>query len=85
MSARRSTLLLSLCIGLATAIAYPYVDLALACRAPASEACVWGKAYFRLTMGVSIVVIGGAVSALVYGLLMWRRRRVSRDKTRESS
>jgi hypothetical protein len=80
MLSRRSSLLVSLCIGLAMAIAYPYVDLAFACRVPASEACVWGKAYFRLTMGVSIVVIGGLVSALVYGLLMWHRRRVSRDK-----
>ena len=75
MPSRRSSLLVAMGVGLATAIAYPYVDLALACRVPASEACVWGKAYFRLTMALSIVVVGGAVTALVYGFLMWRQRR----------
>jgi hypothetical protein len=75
MLRRRSSLLVAIGVGLATAVAYPYVDLALACRVPASEACVWGKAYFRLTMALSVVVLGGAVSAVVYGFLMWRRRR----------
>ena len=46
---------------------------------PISEPCVWGKAYFPLTLGASVVILGGAVTALLYAALMWRRRRQSRD------
>jgi len=51
------------------------VDVALACRVPISEACVWGKAYFPLTLTVSVVVLGGVVTGLVYAVLVWRRGR----------
>ena len=62
-------------MGLLTAVGYPFVDLAIACRAPTSEACVWGKAYLPFTLALSVVTIGSAVAALVYAGLMWRRRR----------
>ena len=39
-------------------IGYPVVDVDLACRIPISEACVWGKAYFPQTVGISVVVLG---------------------------
>jgi hypothetical protein len=69
---RRAALLISLSIGLAAGLAYPYVDIAIACRMPESEACVWGKAYFPLTLGLSLVLLGGAGSGLLYACLMWR-------------
>lgn len=54
-----ASLLVAVCLGLIAGIGYPYLDIALACREAASEACVWGKAYFSLTLTVSIVLIGG--------------------------
>lgn len=69
---RRAALLRALALGAAAGIAYPLVDLALACRAPGSEACVWGKAYLPLTLAVSLALVGGVVAALAYAVL--RRR-----------
>lgn len=69
----------ALSIGLVVGAGYPFVDVALACRAPTSEACVWGKAYFPLTLSVSVVVLGGVVTGLLYAVLIWHRRRQSRD------
>jgi hypothetical protein len=73
MRSRRSSFLIALAIGVLSGIAYPLVDLAIACRAPASEACVWGKAYLPLTLGVSFALLGGGVTALLYGVLRWKR------------
>jgi xanthosine utilization system XapX-like protein len=78
MLSRSSALLLALSAGLVVGIAYPYVDIAIACRAPMSEACVWGKAYFSLTLTVSVVLLGGVVAGVVYVVLRWRRDRQSR-------
>jgi hypothetical protein len=76
---RRFTLLIALAGGLMVGIGYPFVDVALACRVPISEACVWGKAYFPLTLGLSVVILGGLVTGSLYAVLTWRRRRKSRD------
>jgi hypothetical protein len=81
MRSRGFSLLSALAAGLVVGIGYPFVDVGLACRRPISEACVWGKAYFPLTLGVSVVLLGGAVTAVLYAVLMWRRRRQSRDST----
>lgn len=78
MLSRRSSLLTAFAAGLLVGISYPYVDIALACREPMSEACVWGKAYFALTMAVSVVLLGGIVTGVLYAVLMWRRHRQSR-------
>jgi hypothetical protein len=73
MLSRRSSLLTALAIGLLVGVTYPVVDLGLACRSPASEACVWGKAYLPLTLGVSVVLLGGLVAALLYAVLTRKR------------
>ena len=78
---RRALFLIALSVGLVVGIGYPFVDLVLACRRPISEACVWGKAYFPLTLGVSVVILGGGVTGLLYAALMWRRAGQSRDYT----
>ena len=71
---RRFPFLTALGVGLTVGIGYPFLDIALACRVPISEACVWGKAYFPLTLGLSAVVLGGAVTGLLYAMLTrWRR------------
>jgi hypothetical protein len=71
--------LTALATGLIVGIGYPFVDLALACRIPDSEACVWAKAYLPFTLGLSVVLLGGLVTALAYAALMWKRRRESND------
>jgi len=75
----RFPFLTALCVGLIVGIAYPIVDVGLACRVPTSEACVWGKAYLPLTLAVSEVLLGGIVTILVYAALMWRRRQTKDD------
>ena len=72
---RRSAFITAVIVGLLAALGYPFVDLAIACRAPTSEACVWGKAYLPLTLAISVVIVGGTVTALAYTGLVWRRRR----------
>lgn len=75
MLSRRTPLLIALFIGALIGIGYPFLDVALACRVPDSEACVWGKAYFPLTLTISVVVLGGVAAGLVYAVLIWRRSR----------
>ena len=75
MLGRRFSLLTSLTLGLIAGTAYPFVDLALACRATVSEACVWGKAYLPLTLGLSLVIVGGIVTLVTYLLLVRKRQR----------
>ena len=74
MFSRRGALLIALFIGLVVGVSYPYLDIAAACRIPESEACVWGKAYFPLTLGASLVFLGGPTAGLLYAALAWRRK-----------
>jgi hypothetical protein len=78
---RLSRFLIALSVGLAAGIGYPFVNVGLACRVPVSEACVWGRAYFPLTLAVSVVIVGGGVTGLLYALLVWRRRVQPDDLT----
>ena len=64
MLSKRSSLLLAFLGGLAVGVGYPYVDIAIKCRVPISEACVWGKAFFSLTLTVSVVLVGGITAEL---------------------
>ena len=74
MLSRRAALLWSLLVGLVVGGGYPCIDLVVACRIPASEACVWGKAYFPLSLGLSLVLLGGISAGLAYAWLAWRRK-----------
>jgi MFS family permease len=62
-------------LGVVAGAAYPLVDVALSCRVPESEACVWGKAYLPLSLGISIPIIGGVVAVAAYALWAWRSTR----------
>jgi hypothetical protein len=79
MLSRRTALLVALVSGLVVGLSYAYIDLAAACRIPDSEPCVWGKAYFPLTIGVSLVLLGGITAGLVYVALSWRRKNKKGD------
>lgn len=80
MLSNRSSLLVAFLGGLVVGIGYPYADIAIACRVPMSEACVWGKAYFSLTQTVSVVLVGGIAAGVIYAALAWLRHRQSRGK-----
>ena len=67
----RTRAIVSAIIGAAVGIAYPFVDVAVSCRAPGSEACAWGKAYFLLTLIVSVPLIGAVAAAAAYACLGW--------------
>jgi hypothetical protein len=77
MPTRRAALVLSLLVGLIVGAGYPFIDLIVACRTPISEACVWGKAYFPLTLGLSLVLLGGISAGLTYAVLAWFRSKDS--------
>lgn len=79
MTGRRAPLLMALGAGVAAGVGYPLLDLAGVCREPVSEACVWGRAYLPLVLAVSLVVVGGTVAGLLFGILAWRRRRAPDD------
>jgi hypothetical protein len=74
MSSHRSSLLVAIGNGLLVGVTYPFVDLGLTCRVPVTDACVWGKAFLPLTLGASILLLGGMVTALLYGFLVWKGR-----------
>ena len=78
MPSKRCSLLVAFFGGLAVGVGYPYVDIAIACRVPMSEACVWGMAYFSLTLTVSVILIGGIAAGVLYAALAWLRHRQSR-------
>ena len=58
---RTTRALVSLVVGLGA----PLVELALDCRVPSSEGCVWGRAYLPLSLGVGLVIF----APCVFGLL----------------
>ena len=62
-------------VGLIAGVAYPFVDILVRCHAPTSEACVWGKAYFMLTVAVSVPLIGAVAAAVAYTCIGWFTRR----------
>jgi hypothetical protein len=74
MSSQRSSLLVAIGNGLIVGVTYPFVDLGLTCRVTVTDACVWGKAFLPLTLGASILLLGGMVTGLLYALLVWRGR-----------
>ncbi len=75
MNSGRTKALIAVLLGLLAGLAYPIVDLAIACRIPDSEACVWGKAYLPLTFSLSIMLVGGVVAAVVFVALSMRNRK----------
>jgi len=75
VSGRAKQVVSAVIIGVVVGAASPFIDVALSCRAPESEACVWGKAYLPLSLSISIPLIGSVVAVLAYALMAWRTRR----------
>lgn len=53
-------------VGVLAGLAYPLIDVAVACAIPDSEACVWGKAYWPLNVALGIGLIGSFVGIVLY-------------------
>ena len=51
------------------AVAIPTGDLWLKCQQPASEACVWGKAYLPVSVAISCAIVGVPVFLVALALL----------------
>ena len=71
----RTRAILSAVVGLVVGVAYPFIDIAVRCHVPASESCVWGNAYFMLTVAVSVPLIGAVAAAVAYTCIGWLTRR----------
>jgi len=65
----------ALALGVLVALGVPYGELWRACRAPTSEACVWGKSLLPVSLAVGAGL--GAVAAAVGYVCAraWQRRR----------
>ena len=68
----RARAVVALAVGAVAGVAWPLLDVAMSCRVPASEACVWGKAYLPLTLGISIPVVGAVVAWVAHRVLSAR-------------
>jgi hypothetical protein len=80
-SSRLPAALVALAAGALVALGVPFGELWRACRAPTSEACVWGKALLPVSLGVG-VVLGIAAAAVAYAVVRaWQRRQAAHDGT----
>jgi hypothetical protein len=79
VNSRNRVLFTAITLGAVVGAAYPIIDLALACRVPESEACVWGKAFLALSLGISIPLVGGVVAVVAYAFMTWRNGKTRKQ------
>jgi hypothetical protein len=53
-------------LSIAIGIAFPHLELALKCRRPDSEACVWARSYWQLSIWIEPPIVA-AMAAIVLG------------------
>ena len=76
---RRVALIVALSI--AIGLAYPLLELALKCRRPDSEACVWARAYWHLSIWIEPPIVA-VIAAIVLAVAIAVVRRASRGRGR---
>jgi fructose-specific phosphotransferase system IIC component len=76
----RTSAIVALILGPAIGAACPFIQVAFECRAPESEACVWGKALLPVSVTISAVLVGAVVAAALFLGLEWRRRARERNE-----
>jgi hypothetical protein len=67
--ARGRHVALIVALSIAIGIAFPHVELALKCRRPESEACVWAKAYWHLSIWIEPPIVA-VIAAIVLAIAM---------------
>jgi hypothetical protein len=75
MRTRLAHAVIALSVGAFLALGLPLLDLWRDCRTPSSEACVWGRAYLPLTLGLGGVFALVVATAVYLGLRAWTARR----------
>lgn len=65
---RRLRLVVALLSGVLLGLAWPLADLALECRVPDSEGCVWGRSLLPITLAAG-AFLGLLLGAAAYALL----------------
>jgi hypothetical protein len=84
MSARTSAIV-ALVAGPLFGAALPVIQSAIEChRAPATEACVWGKTLLMVSIAVSSVVVGATAALFIFMVLEWLRRKREKPDDTES-
>ena len=66
-------------LSIAIGIVYPYFELALKCRRPDSEACVWATAYWHLSIWVEPPIVA-VIAAIMLAVAIAVGRRASSGK-----
>jgi hypothetical protein len=66
-------------LSLVVGITVPLGDLALDCRQPDAESCLWGGAYLTLTLGLGVVLLAPLVFGALTLLAMLRRPKHGPD------
>ncbi|MFN2565065.1 MAG: hypothetical protein ABR499_08675 [Gemmatimonadaceae bacterium] len=76
LDSRAVRILIATLVGVVAALAVPLGNLWLKCQQPASEACVWSRAYLPLSLGLTAVILG--VPVFVVTLVLLRRYAATR-------
>ena len=71
LRSRGIRMLAALAVGAVATLAIPLGNLWLKCQQPASEACVWSKAYLPLSLAFTAVFVG--IPAFILTLFLLRR------------
>jgi len=66
-------------LSIATGIAYPFLELALQCRRPESEACVWARAYWHLSIWIEPPIVA-VIAAIMLAAAIAVVGRASRGR-----
>jgi hypothetical protein len=66
--------ILALIAAVLVGLGLPQVEVALACRRPLSEACVWGHAYLPLNVAATLLLLGVPTFLVIIWLLGRRDR-----------
>jgi len=70
---KKHRLLAAAALLLATGVGIPLLELWIKCQQPASEGCIWAKAYLPLSFG--LWTAAGVIAAVVAWVVLGRRRR----------
>lgn len=69
LHSRAVRVVVALAVSAVAAVVVPFGNLWLKCQQPASEACVWSRAYLPLSLGFTGIIIGVPVFILTVVLL----------------
>jgi hypothetical protein len=78
LDSRPIRVLIATLVGAVATVSVPLGNLWLNCQQPASEACVWSKAYLPRSLGLTAVILG--VPVFIVTLVLLRRYAATRAR-----